>query len=233
MGTDIAQNLAEVRERIEAAAARAGRDPAGVTLVAVTKNMPVADIEAALAAGVRVIGENRVQEAREKYQEIGNRAEWHLIGHLQTNKVRTAVWLFTMIHSVDRLELAIEIDRRARALGKHLDVLVEVNIAGEASKFGVAPEEAPALVRAMAPLEGLQIRGLMGMAPLLDDPEEARPYFRRLRRLAQEIQAENIPRVMMEDLSMGMSNDFEVAVEEGATMVRIGTAIFGARRRNA
>lgn len=233
MGADIAQNLAEVRARIEAAAARAGRDPAGVQLVAVTKNTTVEEIEAALAAGVRVIGENRVQEAREKYREIGDRAEWHLIGHLQTNKARTAVEIFQMIHSVDRLEVAVELDRRARALDRRLDALVEVNIAGEATKSGVEPEEAPALVRAAASLEGLRIRGLMCMAPLVEDQEEARPYFRRLRRLAREIEAQHISGATMEDLSMGMSNDFEVAVEEGATMVRIGTAIFGARRRNA
>jgi hypothetical protein len=170
-----------------------------------------------------------VQEAKEKIEALGKMASWHLIGHLQTNKAKYAVKLFELIHSVDNLELAAEIDRQAAKIGKVQDILVEVNIAGEASKAGMAVKGAPSLVREAARLKNLSIRGLMTMPPYSENPEEARPYFTVLQELAETIAKESIPNVSMQELSMGMSGDFEVAVEEGATLVRVGTAIFGTR----
>lgn len=224
MPGEIAHNLQVVQQRIVQAATRVGRSADEITLVAVTKTVPVERIVEAIAAGVRHIGENYVQEAREKQAQISSPVTWHLIGHLQTNKAGQAVSLFHMIHTVDSVRLAQALSRRAQGLGRPVDVLVEVNLSGEASKFGVSPDEAPALVQAIRTLPSLRVRGLMGMAPLVADPEEARPYFRRLRRIL-----ESLPPECREHLSMGMSNDFEVAIEEGATLVRIGTAIFGAR----
>jgi pyridoxal phosphate enzyme (YggS family) len=180
---------------------------------------------------VTILGENRVQEAREKIEVIGHAACWHLIGHLQTNKAKYAVRLFQLIHSVDTIELAREIDRQAAKTGKVQNILIEVNIAGEASKAGMAVKESPALVREASKLKHLAIQGLMTMPPFSEDPEESRPYFCVLRELARSIEQEKIPGVFMKELSMGMSGDFEVAIEEGATMVRVGTAIFGERNR--
>ncbi len=225
----IAENLKMVKERIEAAAARAGRGAGSVRLVAVTKTVPPELIREAVAAGAEILGENRVQEAREKIETLGRLASWHLIGSLQRNKAKYAVRLFDLIHSVDSLELAQELSRQAKKTGKVQDILIEVNIAKEGSKSGIYPEDAAYLVREAAGLEYLRIRGLMTMPPYLPDPEDSRLYFKRLRELAAAIERERIPGVSMSELSMGMSNDFEVAVEEGATMVRIGTAIFGER----
>ncbi len=237
---DIAANLERVKERIADAARRANRDPQEVTLVAVTKAIEPALIQEAMALGLRDFGENRVQEAAEKIpllQEEG--INWHMIGHLQRNKVKKALSLFDLIHSVDSLRLAQEIDGYAGRIGMVMPVLLEVNLSGEASKYGfrLAPsvtDEAEretffAYVEEVIRLPNLQVRGLMTMAPLVSQPEEARPYFSGLRRLQDELR-QRFPQLGWEELSMGMSDDFEVAVEEGATMVRLGRAIFGERR---
>jgi pyridoxal phosphate enzyme (YggS family) len=226
----IADNLRTVRDRIAAAARRAGRDPSSVRLVVVTKTVDAGRVREAAAAGATILGENRVQEAKEKIELLGPIASWHLIGRLQSNKAKYAVRLFDLIHSVDSIGLAKELDRQAAKIGKVQDVLVEVSIAGEAAKAGVSAADAAGLVREAAKLEHIAIKGLMTMPPLSENPEDARPYFRRLRELASAIAAENIQKVSMQELSMGMSGDFEVAVEEGATLVRVGTAIFGERK---
>ena len=226
----VAENLKVIMHRIAAAAKRAGRDPSSVRLVVVTKTVDVDRIRDAVASGAVILGENRVQEAGKKIEALGRIASWHLIGHLQTNKTKYAVKLFDLIHSVDALELAAEIDLQAAKIGKVQDILIEVNIAGEASKAGMAVKGAPALVRDAAKFKNISVRGLMTMPPYSENPEESRPYFSVLRELAETIAKENIPTVSMQELSMGMSGDFEVAIEEGATLVRVGTAIFGDRR---
>jgi pyridoxal phosphate enzyme (YggS family) len=225
----IAENLKHVQDRIAAAAKRAGRDPSLIKLVTVTKTIDPERIRYAVAAGSNTLGENRVQEAKDKIEQLGSIASWHLIGHLQTNKAKYAVKLFDLIHSIDNIELAREIDRQATKIGKVQNVLIEVSIAGEEAKAGVTLEETADLIKETAMLKHISIRGLMTMPPFLDDPEAVRPYFRKLRELAVSIAKEEIPHVSMQELSMGMSGDFEVAVEEGSTMVRVGTAIFGER----
>jgi pyridoxal phosphate enzyme (YggS family) len=226
----IADNLKTVKDRIVSAAKRAGRDPSSVKLVVVTKTVDTGKIREAVAAGAEILGENRVQEAKEKIERLGACASWHLIGRLQTNKARYAVKFFDMIHSVDSLDLAKEIDKQAAKIGKIQDVLIEVSIAGEETKAGVAIEGVLVLIENAAKLKNISIRGLMTIPPFPDNPENVRPYFRALRELASSIAKENIPKVSMQELSMGMSGDFEVAIEEGATMVRVGSAIFGERR---
>jgi pyridoxal phosphate enzyme (YggS family) len=226
----IADNLKTVTDRIAAAARRAGRDPASVRLVVVTKTVDAARVREAVAAGAVILGENRVREARDKIEQLGRIAPWHLIGRLQTNKAKYAVGLFDLIHSVDGLGLARELDKQAAKHGKVQDVLIEVSIAGEAAKAGVAVSEAATLVRDAAKLRHLSIKGLMTVPPYSEDPEDSRPYFRTLRELAERIAGEKIPGVSMRELSMGMSGDYAVAVEEGATMVRVGSAIFGERK---
>ena len=218
---DVGENLARVRERIRRAAERAGRAPAEVLLVGVSKSVDVERIRRALAAGLPALGENRVQEAREKIAALGRPVPWHMVGHLQTNKARDAVLLFDVIHSVDRLELARELHRRAAA-DRAAEVLVQVNLSGEPTKGGFAPGELKGALEALAELPGLRVRGLMTIPPPVERAEEAREWFRRLRELRDE--------AGLEHLSMGMSDDFEVAVEEGATIVRVGTAIFGPRQ---
>jgi pyridoxal phosphate enzyme (YggS family) len=225
----VSENIAFVREEIARAARKAGRSPADVLLLAVTKTVDDDRIREAIAAGVDLIGENYVQEARRKIELLGRPLPWHFIGHLQTNKAKYAVRLFDLIHSVDRVELARELDRRAAAAGLTLKILVEVNVSGEASKSGVPAREALALVRTIAEFPRLSVRGLMTMPPWFDDPEEARPHFAALRNLADSIRRERIENVQMEELSMGMTNDYRIAVEEGATIVRVGRAIFGER----
>jgi pyridoxal phosphate enzyme (YggS family) len=215
--------------RIAAAAERAGRDPSSVRLVTVTKTVDIERVREALASGATILGENRVQEAKEKIEQLGHPAGWHLIGHLQTNKAKYAIKLFDLIHSVDNLELAAELDKQAAKIGKVQDVLVEVSIAGEAAKAGVAPDDAVGLVKQAALLRNIRIKGLMTMPPYSDSAEDSRPYFGKLKELSTIIYRENIPGVSMAELSMGMSGDFEVAIEEGATLVRVGTAIFGTR----
>lgn len=226
---NLADNLARIRARVARAAERAGRDPASVTLIAVTKGVDAGTIARAVEAGVTDIGENRVQEARAKFPDVPAGVRRHMIGHLQTNKVRQCLELFDVVHSLDRLSLAETISRRATAMGKEVPVLVQVNVAGEATKHGLAPAQVLPFVRTVAEMPGLAVRGLMTMAPLVDDPETVRPVFRELRRLAETVAEAGIRGVSMEWLSMGMSNDFEVAVEEGSTMIRVGTAIFGPR----
>ncbi len=228
--SSIAENIRDIQERIAVAARRVHRDPSSVKLIVVTKTIGGERIREAVAAGAMVLGENRVQEARDKIAELGPIASWHLIGHLQTNKAKYAVTLFYLIHSVDNLALAREIDRQAAKHSKTQDVLIEVNISGEASKAGVGSEDAKVLIREAANLKNIRIQGLMTIPPYAEDPEASRPVFRRLRELAQDIAKEQIPNVAMKELSMGMSGDFEVAVEEGATLVRVGTAIFGERK---
>jgi len=218
---DIRENVERVRERIARAAQRAGRRPDDVLLIGVSKTVDVARIRAALAAGLRALGENRVQEAKTKVTEVGRPAAWHLVGHLQTNKVRDALEIFDVIHSLDRLELARELERRATSRGLAVEALLQVNVAGEATKGGFAPDAVGEALEAIAKLPHVHVTGLMAIPPEGERPEDSRPWFRRLRELAER---HGVPR-----LSMGMSGDFEVAVEEGATMVRVGTAIFGAR----
>ncbi len=225
----IADNLKNIHDRIAVAAKRAGRDPSSVQLIVVTKTVDAERIREAVAAGAAILGENRVQEAKEKIEKLGQIASWHLIGHLQTNKAKYAVKLFDMIHSVDNLDLAKELDKQAGKIGKIQNVLIEVSIAGEAAKAGVALHEAAGLIREAAKLKHIAIKGLMAVPPLLDNPEMVRPYFQRLRELAADIAQENIPNVSLQELSMGMSGDFETAVEEGSTVVRVVTAIFGKR----
>jgi pyridoxal phosphate enzyme (YggS family) len=231
MATEVGENVERVRERIAAACRRAGRDFEDVRLVAVSKTMPPELIRQAYEAGLRDFGENRVQEAAGKRPELSDlTVTWHLVGHLQTNKAKPARELFHWIHSVDSLRLAQKLDQAAACTGERLPILLEVNLAGEATKSGVREEEVVGLVGQVGGLGTIEVRGLMVIPPFFDDPEKARPFFRRLRELAQSIQARNLPNVSMQELSMGMSNDFEVAIEEGSSIVRVGTAIFGQRK---
>ena len=229
MPAAIATNLAQIRNEIAAAARLVGRDPAAVRLVAVSKTKPAAMVDEAARAGQRLFGENYVQELVEKVKLVTEPVEWHFIGHLQSNKVKFIAGLVSMIHSVDRLSLALEIDRQWGKLGKNCDVLVQVNVSGESSKSGTTTAEAIALVRAVAQLPHLRVRGLMTMPPFFDDPDGVRPYFHQLRELAAGIAALGLAGVSMAELSMGMSGDFVPAIAEGATLVRIGSAIFGNR----
>ena len=215
---------------MEQAARRAGRDPGEIKLIAVSKTVEIAHIREAIEAGVTILGENYVQEAREKIGEIGHGIQWHMIGHLQSNKAKYVVDLFYYIHSLDGIPLARELDRRAAQKGRMVRALVEVNLSGETSKFGVASGAVMELIHHVISLEHISIEGLMTMPPYFDEPEKARPHFIRLRELRDRIQKEGIEGVRMDELSMGMSGDFEAAIEEGATMVRVGTAIFGERR---
>lgn len=220
----IVDNLARVRERMNAALERSGRNPGDALLVVVTKTQDIEQIRRVINAGATDIGENYIQEAEEKYSVIGDAVRWHFIGHLQKNKARHAVRIFDTIQSVDSLELAREIGRRAVAAERAVNVLIEVNVSQEETKFGVYPEGALALAERVAAFEGLRICGFMGMAPFARDPEESRPYFRQLKRLWDKL-----PEEQRRFLSMGMTGDYEVALEEGSNMVRIGTAVFGPR----
>lgn len=223
----LADNLQLIQQRIRAACERAGRDPGSVTLLAVSKSHPPETIRAAADCGQILFGENKVQEAKTKIPLCPGRLRWHFIGHLQSNKCRDAVELFEMIQSVDSLSLAREINKRAEAAARTLPVLLEVNVAGEASKFGYAPEKLVAELKELNALPRLEIQGLMTVPPWAAEPEKARPHFRRLRELKAE--GEQIRGAPLPHLSMGMSDDFEIAIEEGASIVRIGTALFGPR----
>jgi len=226
----IAENLARIQERMAAAARRAGRDPAAVRLVAVSKKVPVERIAEAAAAGQKLFGENYLQEAREKIVLLPSELSWHFIGHLQSNKAGEAAGLFAMLETVDSLKLAGILNRQAEAIGKKLPVLVQVNVGREARKSGVLPEAAEELLRGIAAFPHLDLRGLMTMPPFFDQPEASRPFFRELRRLGEAMCARGILGVNGPvELSMGMSGDFEAAIEEGATLVRVGTALFGER----
>ena len=246
--SSIKENFLRVMERIEKAAQRGGRDPKEIKLVAVSKTVEAARIKEAIEAGVSILGENYVQEAQKKIEEIGRPAcmepasrslvegrrfgegrpvAWHFIGHLQSNKAKYAVRLFDMIHSIDSLSLAEELNRRAELADQTIEVLIEVNLSMEATKFGADEEKAINLAKGILHLSHLSLEGLMTMPPYFDSPEESRPYFVQLRNLKEKMLREGIS---MKELSMGMSNDFEVAIEEGATYVRVGTAIFGPRK---
>jgi pyridoxal phosphate enzyme (YggS family) len=227
-GSDLRANLAAVERRIVEAARRAGRQEDAVLLVAVSKTVDVEGVRAAIAAGVPALGENRVQEARAKIAAIGRSRPWHLIGHLQTNKVRDALACFDLIQSVDRLDLADALSGRAVRDGRRADVLVQVNVAAEPQKGGIPPEALRPTLEAMAALPGLRLRGLMTIPPLPRDPEDSRPHYREMRKLLEAARTWGLGDDFTE-LSMGMSGDFEVGVEEGATIVRVGTAIFGPR----
>ena len=225
----IRQNIESVEERICAACKRAGRDRAGVHLICVTKTKPEEMLQEAYEAGQRDFGENKVQEICRKKPNLPQDVRWHMIGHLQRNKVKQLIGQTVMIHSVDSIRLAETISAEALKAGITIPVLIEVNMAGEDSKFGVSPDETEALVRAASALEGIKVSGLMTIAPYTDDPETNRPYFAGLRELAVDIGQKCIDNVSMSVLSMGMTGDFEVAIEEGATHIRVGTGIFGER----
>ena len=226
----IPTRLTALRARIQSAAAAAGRAGGGIRLVAVSKTFPCEAIRQAIAAGVSDIGENYIQEARDKFEALqGTAVKWHFIGRLQTNKAKQAVRMFDLIHTLNSYKLALELDRWARRLHKIQPVLIQVNVAGEATKAGVAPEEALPLVRQAAALENIAVKGLMTMPPYFNAPERVRPFFAAVRQLRDRIRHEEITNIGMEELSMGMTGDFEAAVAEGATLVRIGTAVFGER----
>ena len=224
---NLAENLEKTQQRIRAACGRRGRDPGSVSLLAVTKSHPPEVVAAAAQLGLNLFGENKMQEAKAKIPLCPGKLHWHFIGHLQSNKCRDAVELFEMIQSVDSLSLAREIAKRAEQAAKTLPVLLEVNVAGEASKFGYRPERLLAELKEIQALPRIEIRGLMTVPPYVSDPEKARPHFRRLREL--KACAEQVLGAPLPHLSMGMSGDFEVAIEEGATIIRIGTALFGPR----
>jgi hypothetical protein len=225
------QRLERVHERMAEAAVRANRRPDDVKLVAVSKTHPAEIIREALVAGVTDLGENRVQEAEAKIPEVGRQAaRWHLIGHLQSNKARRAVELFDVIHSLDSAALARRLDRACGEMGREeLPVLIQIDLGQEATKSGAAESEVPEIIDAIRQSQRLRLTGLMTLPPYFDDPEQARPFFRRLRELRDELRAQGVFGESSGELSMGMTHDYEVAIEEGATMVRVGTAIFGAR----
>ncbi|MGB4569851.1 MAG: YggS family pyridoxal phosphate-dependent enzyme [Tepidanaerobacteraceae bacterium] len=224
------QNIQQIKKRIEAAAERSGRNPEDIYLIAVTKNFSAELIQEAVDNGIVFLGENRVQEAKSKVDLVKGNIEWHLIGHLQRNKVKTAIDIFTMIQSLDSWRLAEEIQKRAQQADKVIDVLVQVNIGSEETKYGIDPDDTEVFIEKVATLPNLKVRGLMAIAPFKENPEDVRAYFRHLREIFQSIKEKSIENVSMEYLSMGISNDFEVAIEEGANMVRIGTGIFGTRK---
>lgn len=225
----VRENLIKVQQKIDEACERSGRDPKEVTLIAVSKTKPIEMIEEALDAGKTQFGENKAQEMKEKYEALPKNLEWHFIGHLQTNKVKYVVGRASLIHSVDSIHLAEAIEKECEKKDVHVDILVEVNVAGEDSKFGIKPEETEDLIRQIAKLPRVHVRGLMTIAPFVENPEENRPIFQDLHKLLVDISAKNIDNIDMNVLSMGMTNDYEIAVEEGATHVRVGTGIFGER----
>lgn len=230
MEMTIRDNLTNILARIQSVALRCGRKPEGIRLVAVGKTHPAGTIRSAVAAGATIIGENYIQEARDKFDAlIHETVQWHFIGHLQTKKAKYAVRMFDLIHTVDSLKLAEELDRCAVKAGKIQDVLIQVNISGETTKSGVSPEEAPEIIAQTDALPNLRVKGLMTIPPFFDDPDKARPCFAALRKLRDRVMSQRLPGLDLHELSMGMSGDFETAIEEGATLVRIGTAIFGER----
>jgi PLP dependent protein len=228
--TEVSERLEVVRERIARASMKSGRDPGEIALVAVTKTVSAARIQEAVDAGIRLAGENKVQEAAGKVGLVSGDLTWHMVGHLQRNKTKKAVELFRMIQSIDSEDLAREVDKRAAEAGKRIDVLIEANTSGEPSKFGVAPEDCIDLAEKMSHLSHISVRGLMTIGALTPDERAVRACFRRLRDVRDGIRKANIEHVEMTYLSMGMTSDFESAIEEGSNMVRIGTAIFGPRQ---
>jgi len=225
----ISENLNRIYKRISDAAYRSGRNPDKIKLVAVTKTVDIEKINEAINWGVTAIGENRVQELIKKYPLVNKKVEWHLIGHLQTNKVKYIVDKVDLIHSVDSIKLMEEVNKRAKDIGRIMDILIEVNISGEATKYGIKPEDLFDFLKEVPKYSNIRVKGLMTIAPICADPEETRPYFKDMKRLFDEASKLEIQNVNMVYLSMGMSNDFEIAIEEGANIIRIGTAIFGQR----
>ena len=225
----IAERLIDVEKRIADAANRAGRNPRDITLVAVSKGFGIGRIKEAIDAGIRIFGENKVQELLPKIEEVGEGVSWHFIGHLQSNKVKYIVGEVDLIHSIDSLKLSEEVNQRTQKRGIIQNILLEVNVSGEDRKFGISPDEVIETVKAVAKLENLVLKGLMTIAPYSEDPEDSRPHFIKLREIRDEIKRLGICHSEFGELSMGMSNDFEVGIEEGATLVRIGSAIFGER----
>ena len=226
MGT-VKENLEKINIKIKKIALRVNKNPDDIKLVAVTKTATIEQVKEVISAGVKMIGENKVQEAQKKYQFFANNIEWHLVGHLQTNKVKFAVEMFDLIHSVDSIKLAKEIDKRSVQFRKITDILIEVNVSGEKTKYGIKPEEIEYFLKEINEFSGIRIRGLMTIAPIVISKEEVRPYFRKLRELSEKINSISIKNVRMDYLSMGMTDDFEIALEEGANMIRIGRGIFG------
>lgn len=229
MDSGLAERLQAVRERMESACARAGRDPGGARLVAVSKTHGPDRVREAVECGLTVFGESKVQEAQAKIPQCPGRLSWHLVGHLQRNKAAVAAQLFDYIHSVDSARLLEAVDRASAEAGKVMPVLLEVNVSGESSKFGLAPADVPALLARANELDNVEVRGLMTMPPFTEDPAEARPWFRRLRELRDAWRGET--GFALDELSMGMTHDLEIAIEDGATWVRVGTALFGERER--
>jgi hypothetical protein len=227
----ISANLAQVRPRIEAACTRAGRHPGDIVLVAVAKTFPAESVREAVRAGVRDIGENYVQELLRKRAALPEDVRWHFVGHLQTNKVKQIAPWIHLIHAVESLSLVRELDRRAEEVGRILDVLIEVNTTGETTKYGMSPDAVAGFIQSLEEFSHIRVGGLMTIGPFLPDPEGSRPMFRRLRQLRDELTRRPQHNVELHHLSMGMTGDFEVAIEEGATIIRIGTAIFGSRSR--
>lgn len=229
--SELKERIEKVWERIEKSAQEIGKRKEDIQLVAVTKTVEVERIKEAIGCGIEIIGENKVQEAEGKFKEIKEKVSWHLVGHLQTNKVKKAIEMFDLIHSVDSLHLAQEINKRAKSINKVQRVLVELNTSGEGSKFGIMPEETLDLVEKVSELSNVKIKGLMTIGLFTNELEKVKPCFVKLRELFEKIKEKNIPNVEMKFLSMGMTSDFEIAIKEGSNMVRIGTAIFGERKK--
>jgi pyridoxal phosphate enzyme (YggS family) len=225
----IKTNLQEVQNKVFQAAVKAGQKPEDIQIIAVTKTVDIPQMEEAIDAGISAIGENRVQEITKKYPLLQKKVDWHLIGYLQTNKVKYIIDKVQLIHSLERLSLAKEISKRAKQKGLTMPVLIQVNVAQEKTKHGLEVEQVIPFIKEIVELEGIKVQGLMTMAPFVNDPEEVRFVFRELRLLAERIKQESIPGIEMKHLSMGMTNDFEVAIEEGANLIRVGTGIFGER----
>jgi PLP dependent protein len=227
---DVADNYRKIVERISEAALKAGRNPREIKLLAAAKSQSIESVRAAIAAGVGLVGENYVQEAEGKKQAISDQVEWHMIGHLQRNKVKAALNTFDLIESLDSLALALELDKEGRKKGKTVRTFIEVNLGDEQSKTGVAQDAVVELLKRVGDLEHLRVEGFMAVPPFKENPEESRPFFAALKNLQMELQCLKVPNVMLNELSMGMTHDYPVAVEEGATTVRIGTALFGPRK---
>jgi len=229
--TELKKRLENVLNRIKKAANAHGRDPETIRLVAVSKTIPADMVKEAIEAGVKILGENYIQETRKKFDALSSYpVSWHFIGHLQTNKAKYAVRLFDLIHSVDSLKLARELNKQTKKINKIQEILIQVNISMESTKAGVYEQDALSLIKDISHLENLSVKGLMTMPPFFNEPEKVRPYFSALRKLRDQIKEESIPNIAMDELSMGMTGDFEAAIDEGASLVRIGTAIFGERK---
>lgn len=228
----VEQNIADIRKKVAEAALKSGRKPEDILILAVSKTIDTDTIKLAVDCGLTELGENRVQEVMDKYDKMGSDVKWHIIGHLQTNKVKYIIDKVKLIHSIESIKLAEEIDKRAQKLGKIMDVLVEVNAAAEESKFGISPNDTESFIREISKLKSISVKGLMTVAPNVENGDENRQYFRLLKQLLVDINSKKIDNVYMDQLSMGMTGDYIQAIEEGSTIVRIGTGIFGSRTYN-